>query len=98
MPNTHETLSALFTDIANAIRGKTGGTTPLVADNFPAEIAGIERAEAAVQLIEQWYSLTTTEQKLPNGTAARWQERQPSPRTQFESDLWRKVGTGRLRR
>ena len=42
MPNTHETLSALFTDIANAIRGKTGGTTPLVADNFPAEIAGIE--------------------------------------------------------
>ena len=97
MPNTHETLSALFTDIANAIRGKTGGTTPLVADNFPAEIAGIETGGGG-GATEQWYSLTTTEQKLPNGTAARWQERQPSPRTQFESDLWRKVGTGRLRR
>ena len=41
MPNTYTTLSALFTAIANAIRGKTGGTGTIVADNFPAAIAGI---------------------------------------------------------
>lgn len=41
MANTHSTLTALFTAIANAIRAKTGGTAQLVADNFPTEIAGI---------------------------------------------------------
>lgn len=41
MPNTYTTLSALFTAIANAIRGKTGGTGTIVADNFPEAIAGI---------------------------------------------------------
>lgn len=41
MPNTHTTLSSLFTAIANAIRAKTGGTAAIVADNFPTEIANI---------------------------------------------------------
>lgn len=41
MPNTHSTLSSLFTDIANAIRNKTGGSSPIVADDFPTEIANI---------------------------------------------------------
>ena len=41
MPNTHETLTSLFSDIANSIRGKTGETRTLVADNFPAEIDAI---------------------------------------------------------
>ena len=41
MPNTHSTLSSLFSDIANAIRGKTGGTSQIKADNFPTEIAAI---------------------------------------------------------
>lgn len=41
MPNTHGTLSSLFTDIANAIRSKTGGSAQIVADNFPTEIANI---------------------------------------------------------
>lgn len=41
MPNTHSTLSSLFTDIANAIRNKTGGTAQIVADDFPTEIANI---------------------------------------------------------
>ena len=41
MPNTHTTLTSLFTDIANAIRNKTGSTGTIVADNFPAAIANI---------------------------------------------------------
>ena len=41
MPNTHETLTSLFSDIANSIRGKTGESGELVADNFPAEIEAI---------------------------------------------------------
>ena len=35
MAETYDTLSALFTDIADAIREKTGGTAPIIADNFP---------------------------------------------------------------
>lgn len=42
MANNHETLPSLFTDIADAIRSKTGGTEDLVADNFPSAIATIE--------------------------------------------------------
>ena len=43
MPNTHETLSSLFTDIANAIRTKKGESSDVqyVADNFPSAISGI---------------------------------------------------------
>lgn len=41
MANNHETLTALFTDIADAIREKTGGTEPIVADTFPTRISGI---------------------------------------------------------
>ena len=41
MPNTHETLGELFSDIADAIRGKTGGSAEIVADDFPEEIDGI---------------------------------------------------------
>ena len=42
MANTHETLGNLFADIADAIRAKTGNSEPLVADQFPEAIAGIE--------------------------------------------------------
>lgn len=42
MANSHETLTSLFTDIANAIREKTGEATSLVADNFPANIRAIK--------------------------------------------------------
>lgn len=41
MPNTHTTLTSLFNDIADAIRAKTGGTSDIVADNFPTAIASI---------------------------------------------------------
>ena len=35
MANTHASLNALFTDIADAIREKTGDTATIVADDFP---------------------------------------------------------------
>lgn len=38
---THDTLTSLFTDIADAIRGKTKGTAKIVADNFPTAIGAI---------------------------------------------------------
>lgn len=41
MANTHNTLSSLFTAIANAIRGKTGNTATIVADDFPSAISAI---------------------------------------------------------
>lgn len=45
MANSHETLTGLFTDIAGAIRAKTGGTGAIVADNFPTAIYSIEVKE-----------------------------------------------------
>lgn len=41
MANTHSTLASLFSDIANAIRGKTGSSGSIVADVFPTAIANI---------------------------------------------------------
>lgn len=40
MANTHSSLSALFTDIADAIRELTGETGTIVADEFPDYIRG----------------------------------------------------------
>ena len=45
MANNHSTLTGLFSDIADAIREKTGGVESIVADNFPAEIAAIDTQE-----------------------------------------------------
>lgn len=38
---THNSLAALFDDIADAIRAKTGSSAQIVADDFPDEIAAI---------------------------------------------------------
>lgn len=37
----YNTLAALFTAIANSLRGKTGGTGKIVADDFPSVIDGL---------------------------------------------------------
>lgn len=37
----HTSLTSLFSDIADAIRAKTGGSSSIVADDFPTAIAGI---------------------------------------------------------
>lgn len=42
MPNTHATLGGLFSDIADAIRAKTGSSENIKADDFPTEIGTIE--------------------------------------------------------
>lgn len=41
MPNTHSTLTSLFSDVADAIRAKTGSSETIVADDFPTAIANI---------------------------------------------------------
>ena len=41
MANSHSNLTSLFTDIASAIRTKTGTTGKIVADAFPEAIRGI---------------------------------------------------------
>lgn len=46
MPNTHSTLTSLFSDIADEIRAKKGTSADIVADNFPDEIASIPSGEA----------------------------------------------------
>ena len=42
MPNNHETLTSLFSDIADAIRAKSGSSDSIIADNFPTAISEIE--------------------------------------------------------
>ena len=46
MPN-HTSLASLFTDIANAIRSKTGSSATIVADNFPTAISNIPTGTGA---------------------------------------------------
>ena len=41
MPVTHSTLTSLFSDIADAIRAKTGSQATIVADDFPTAISNI---------------------------------------------------------
>lgn len=41
MPNRHTTLTSLFTDVADAIRAKTGDTADIKADDFDTAIAAI---------------------------------------------------------
>lgn len=55
MANKHATLTSLFTDIANAIRAKTGEAGTIVADNFPSAVASIPEAApyTFLQLITQ---------------------------------------------
>ena len=49
---SHDSLSALFTDIADAIRSASGSSEPIIADQFPASIRAIEcgREKANIDL------------------------------------------------
>lgn len=42
----HSNLGSLFSDIADAIRNKTGSSSEIVADNFPSAIASIPTGSA----------------------------------------------------
>ena len=55
----YKSLSELFTDTANAIRGKTGGTEPIVAEDFPTAIEGISVGGGGLgEVIAYNYGLT----------------------------------------
>lgn len=48
MANVHTTLAELFSAIADAIRGKTGGSDSIKADDFPSAISGISGSAPTV--------------------------------------------------
>lgn len=74
MSNQHQTLSALFDDIASAIREKTGAGGTISADTFPAAIRAIstggDAVYAAMQEGGKAESLKTLAQGGGNATSA----------------------------
>lgn len=48
MANTHATLRTLFSDIADAIRAKSGSAAPITADDFAAAISNISLCDSIV--------------------------------------------------
>lgn len=64
MANTHETLGGLFTDIANAIRGKTGSSALVLADRFPEAIEAIESGGGEIEGV----TMVTKSSALAPGT------------------------------
>lgn len=65
MPNKHATLSALFTDIADAIREVMDTTDTIVADTFPDYIRELTYVKPTPILAKQysWRSLTSEEKQ-----------------------------------
>lgn len=57
MANKHSTLTDLFSDIANAIREKTGGSATIVADDFPNAIASISTGPSIPALNDASWSM-----------------------------------------
>jgi hypothetical protein len=45
------TLTELFTNIANAIRAKTGSTEPIIAEDFPSAIEAISGGSSEISMI-----------------------------------------------
>ena len=70
MAKTYSTLSALFIDIADAIREKTGGTASIVADDFPDMIR--ERLQAAPPPPYLTFSSPNSFTLKVNDTTKRW--------------------------
>lgn len=63
MPLKHETITDLFTDIADAIRLKTGVSIPIVADDFPDAIGDIpgNNSDGSVYQDSDGYIILSTE-------------------------------------
>lgn len=55
MPNRHTTLTSLFTDIAGAIRSKTGDSAEIKADNFDTAIEAIPTGGQPVESDDYLY-------------------------------------------
>lgn len=58
MANSNERLRALFTDIADSIRSKTGATEYIPAANFPGAIASIETGGSGTTASAGWNDVT----------------------------------------
>lgn len=56
----HDSLNSLFTDIADAIREKTGGTESIVANNFPEEILKIASGTGKQEMVTLWVNPSPT--------------------------------------
>ena len=67
MPNTHITLTSLFSDIADAIREKTGSSETIVADDFPTAIANIPTGGGGITTTEVANATGTTLQITSSG-------------------------------
>ena len=52
MANNYSNLTRLFTDIANAIRNKTGSTEPIIADAFPTAIDAIPSGSEEMKIVQ----------------------------------------------
>ena len=52
MANNYSNLTGLFTDIANAIRNKTGSTEPIIADAFPTAIDAIPSGSEDMKTVQ----------------------------------------------
>ena len=72
MPNRHTTLTSLFTDIAGAIRSKTGDTASIKADDFDTAIEAIPTGGGGENTLKKLLDATKSCQYLfsyYNGTS-----------------------------
>lgn len=70
MPNMHSTLTSLFSDIADAIRAKTGSSETIVADDFPTAIANIPTGGGGITTTEVANATGTTLEITSSGGGA----------------------------
>ena len=81
-PEPHDSLESLFSDIADAIRSVSGGTDPIVADQFPKHISAIQTgvhldplkySAGSGQIHSGWQAYDDSGQ-LITGTASTYEE------------------------
>lgn len=68
MPNRHTTLTSLFTDIAGAIRSKTGDSAKIKADDFDTAIEAIQSGGGGGYTTNQLMGIDTIDSLTYDGT------------------------------
>ena len=68
MPNRHTTLTSLFTDIAGAIRSKTGDSAKIKADDFDTAIEAIPSGGGGGYTAEQFLGIDPVDSLSYDGT------------------------------
>ena len=66
MPESLPTLTELFSDIANAIRAKTGDSNDIMAANFPTAIAAIPTGASNITVTYNDTAVNTSYIKIPS--------------------------------